>query len=102
MLGDCLIIVAHDSDVCANAYPAFLERFVVSNCHKVVRAENRIWMQRRIIPVGVFTLWYLSTYGLISAQAHMVGFAIALVMQGSLMLWGFKVLKPKIAAAQGK
>ena len=54
------------------------------------------------IPVGVLTLWYLSTHGLISAQAHMVGFAIALVLQGSLMLWGFKVLKPKIAAARGK
>lgn len=48
VLADFLIIVAHDSDVCANAYPAFPERFVASNCHKVVRAENRIWMQRGI------------------------------------------------------
>ncbi len=48
------------------------------------------------IPVGLFTLWYVASNGLATVQAHLIGLAIALALQGGLMIYGFLVLKPKI------
>ncbi len=49
------------------------------------------------IPVGGFALWYEVSNGLASMQAHIIGLAIALGVQGGLMVYGFLVLKPKIS-----
>lgn len=48
------------------------------------------------IPVGVYTIYFFASQHLISGSAHLAGLAVGLFMQGAVMIYGFKVLKPKV------
>jgi hypothetical protein len=48
------------------------------------------------IPVGIYTLYYLSTNNIISLQTNLIGLAIGVLVQIAVMIYGFLVLKPKI------
>lgn len=61
------------------------------------RYNPGFWVSLLInIPVGVFTIWYFASHQLIPVSAHIVGLLIGLAVQVSLMVYGFKILKPKI------
>jgi hypothetical protein len=48
------------------------------------------------IPIGIFTIWYFAAHHLISVSAHITGLLIGLAVQGAIMFYGFKILKPQI------
>ena len=48
------------------------------------------------IPVGIYTIYYFASENLISMNAHIIGLIIALLVQVIVMIYGFKVLKPKV------
>ena len=48
------------------------------------------------IPVGIFTLYYFVINDLVSISSHIIGFFIAFLIQFTLMIFGFKNLKPKV------
>jgi len=48
------------------------------------------------LPVGIYTLYYFASHQIIPISAHIIGLLIALAVQGSVMIYGFKVLKPRI------
>ncbi len=48
------------------------------------------------IPVGVFTIYYFISNDIISWGSHLIGLLIGILVQVSLMIYGFKFLKPKI------
>ncbi len=48
------------------------------------------------IPVGLYTIYYFTTNQIISINAHVIGLIIGLIVQGIVMVYGFRVLKPKI------
>jgi hypothetical protein len=48
------------------------------------------------IPVGVFTIVYFISNQILPLEAHIVGGLIGLTIQGVIMLYGFKVLKPRV------
>ena len=48
------------------------------------------------IPVGVYTIWYFASNRIIPVSAHMIGLLIAIAVQGVVMFYGFKILKPQI------
>lgn len=48
------------------------------------------------IPVGIFTLYFLHSSHLISLKVSLVSFGVGLLLQGSLMIYGFLYLKPKV------
>ncbi|MDC3388301.1 HXXEE domain-containing protein [Flavobacteriaceae bacterium] len=48
------------------------------------------------IPIGIYTIYYFESQNLISANAQLIGLAIGLLVQGAVMVYGFKVLKPKV------
>ncbi len=48
------------------------------------------------IPVGIFTIYNFASHQIIPISAHIIGLVIALVIQGTVMIYGFKVLKPRI------
>jgi hypothetical protein len=48
------------------------------------------------IPVGIYTIYYFAMNQIISINAHLIGLIIGLIVQGIVMVYGFKVLKPKI------
>lgn len=54
------------------------------------------------IPVGVYSVWCLAVHGLVGAGAHVAGIAIALAVQGVVMVWGFRFLKPSVARRYGR
>jgi len=47
------------------------------------------------IPVGVATIWYFAANGLASGAQHLVSLAIAIAVQGGMMVYGFLILKPR-------
>jgi hypothetical protein len=51
------------------------------------------------IPVGLFAIGYFFVHDTVSWQAHAIGLLIGLGVQGALMVYGFRYLKPKIAPA---
>jgi hypothetical protein len=48
------------------------------------------------IPVGIYTLYYLSTNNIISLQTNLISLAIGVLVQIAVVTYGFLVLKPKI------
>jgi hypothetical protein len=48
------------------------------------------------IPIGIYTIYYFESQNLISVNAQLIGLAIGLLVQGAVMIYGFKVLKPKV------
>jgi len=48
------------------------------------------------IPIGVYAIYYLSSNKLINTEQNLIGLAVGLAVQLSLMIYGFLVLKPKI------
>jgi len=48
------------------------------------------------IPVGIYTIVYLSTHDLVSPMVHVVSAGIGLAVQAALMIYGFGVLKPRL------
>jgi len=48
------------------------------------------------IPVGIFTIWYFASNQIIPVSAHIIGLLIGVAVQGTVMFYGFKVLKPKV------
>lgn len=48
------------------------------------------------IPIGIYTVYYFASQNLISVNAQVIGLLIGLLVQGVVMMLGFKVLKPKI------
>jgi hypothetical protein len=48
------------------------------------------------IPIGVYAIYYFASQNLISMNAQVIGLVIGLLVQGVVMMLGFKVLKPKI------
>jgi hypothetical protein len=51
------------------------------------------------IPVGIYTIVYLSTHGLVSPMVQVVSAGIGLAVQVALMIYGFGVLKPRLRTA---
>ena len=47
------------------------------------------------IPIGTYTIYYFATRHPISPSAHIMGFLVALAIQGVLMVWGLKFMKTK-------
>ena len=48
------------------------------------------------IPVGLYTISYFYSQNLISINEQLIGLIIGLLIQGVIMTYGFKVLKPKV------
>jgi hypothetical protein len=48
------------------------------------------------IPVGLFTIYYLTTNNIVSLKVHLIGFMTGVLIQLGLMVYGFLILKPKI------
>jgi hypothetical protein len=48
------------------------------------------------IPVGIYTIYYLTSQKTNSLEEHLLGLARGIFVQGTVMLYGFKVLKPKV------
>ena len=48
------------------------------------------------IPVGIYTIHYFNAQNLISINEQLIGLAIGLLTQAAVMIYGFKVLKPKV------
>ncbi len=48
------------------------------------------------IPVGMYTIYYFNTQNIISIQEQLIGLAIGALTQAALMIYGFKVLKPRV------
>lgn len=47
------------------------------------------------IPVGLYTIYFFASENLISFQHQLIGCGIGLLTQAAVMIFGFKVLKPK-------
>ena len=50
------------------------------------------------IPVGVYTIVYLTSHGLTSTVANIVALLIGIAVQAAIMFYGFAVLKPRVRA----
>lgn len=48
------------------------------------------------IPVGFYTIYYFASHHLISLNMHIMGFVMAIFIQGILMIYGLKFLKTKV------
>lgn len=48
------------------------------------------------IPAGVYTIYYFVTHQVISVNMHIVGFIVAFVIHGIVMVYGLKYLKAKV------
>ena len=48
------------------------------------------------IPVGIYTIYYFNAQNLISINEQLIGLAIGSLIQAAVMIYGFKVLKPKV------
>ncbi len=48
------------------------------------------------IPVGVYTIYTFLERSTISQAAHLTGFAVALLVQGGLMVWGLGVMRKQV------
>ncbi|NRB82607.1 MAG: HXXEE domain-containing protein [Winogradskyella sp.] len=48
------------------------------------------------IPVGTYTVFYFDDHGIISTNAQLIGLMIGVLIQAAVMIYGFKVLKPKV------
>lgn len=48
------------------------------------------------IPVGLYTISYFYSQNLISINEQLIGLIIGLLIQGAIMTYGFKFLKPKV------
>jgi len=48
------------------------------------------------IPVGLFTIYYLTTNNIVSLKVHLIGFMTGVLIQLGLMVYGFLILKRKI------
>ena len=49
------------------------------------------------IPVGVYTVYYFHSHELVTFTEQAIGFGIGIIIQASIMYYGFKVLKPKVS-----
>ena len=47
------------------------------------------------IPFGIYTVYYFASNQIIPITGHIIGLLIALAVQGTIMIYGFKVLKPR-------
>ena len=50
------------------------------------------------IPVGIYTIVYLTSHDLVSTTANVVGLLIGIAVQAAVMFYGFAILKPRIRA----
>jgi hypothetical protein len=48
------------------------------------------------IPIGVYTIYYFAFQDIISLHAQLVGLIIGLLVQAGLMIYGFRIIKPKV------
>ena len=48
------------------------------------------------IPVGVYTIYYFHAQNIISRNEQLIGLVIGVLIQAAVMVYGFKVLKPKV------
>jgi hypothetical protein len=53
------------------------------------------------IPVGIYVVYYFAVHNIVSVETQMTGLAIGILGQALLMIWGFKILKPKIKKPSG-
>ena len=47
------------------------------------------------IPLGIFTVWYFLTNGLVSTSANIVSIIVGIIAQASMMVYGFAFLVPQ-------
>jgi hypothetical protein len=52
------------------------------------------------IPVGIYTIFYLTSHNLVSTTANVVGLLIGVAIQAAVMFYGFVILKPRIRSTQ--
>jgi hypothetical protein len=52
------------------------------------------------IPIGIFTIYTFVNTRAVTPAAHIIGFVIALLVQGGLMVWGLGVLRRRVKKAQ--
>ncbi len=48
------------------------------------------------IPVGIYTIYYFASHQIISFKVQWLGLLIGVLVQVVVMIYGFKVLKPKV------
>lgn len=48
------------------------------------------------IPVGIYTIYYFDAQNIISINEQLIGLVIGVLTQAAVMVYGFKVLKPKV------
>jgi len=48
------------------------------------------------IPIGIYTIYYFASQNIISMNEQLIGLIIGLLAQVVVMIYGFKVLKPKV------
>ena len=48
------------------------------------------------IPVGIYTIYYFSSRNIISLNEQLIGLSIGVSIQAIVMIYGFKILKPKV------
>ena len=52
------------------------------------------------IPIGVYTVWYFISNNLVSVQVNVISLIIGALAQGSMMIYGFGYLVPKMKKEQ--
>ncbi len=48
------------------------------------------------IPIGIYTIYYFASQNIISMNEQLIGLGIGILTQAVVMIYGFKVLKPKV------
>ncbi len=48
------------------------------------------------IPIGIYTIHYFYAQNIISINDHLIGLLIGIFIQAIVMIYGFKILKPKV------
>ena len=50
------------------------------------------------IPIGIYTIVYLTSQGLVSSTANIVALLVGIAVQAAIMFYGFAILKPRVRA----
>ena len=48
-----------------------------------------------IIPLGIYTIWFFLTNGLVSTGANILSIIVGIIAQASMMVYGFAYLVPQ-------
>ncbi|MGI6032421.1 MAG: HXXEE domain-containing protein [Coriobacteriales bacterium] len=52
------------------------------------------------IPVAIYTIWYFAANAIVGLDVQVMSALVALLIQGIVMVLGFRVLKPRVARKQ--